>query len=554
MSINPIQDQFKKIESTDLKREILSASGGIFEKVNSLGRFLRWIKGIFTPGDAFADCRAQKVAEEIASFVNNNRASLTEIQVKTLKDKVSVLIKKKKNAAPIEMQEALDRINIVYNAKKHAATPVHTLDKGTAVVQSLAKKVTPSPQEAKIDSKESETIVLKNFEDTFKPHPRDSYDKIQRYNENVGDLKSLGGKIGFSELKKLLGITTDPDKPLLFKTLCAIGNALKFQQNNIFKEEKGSGGKSETHAYALQGENIYIIFHTAKGVPSSDAIRLNDVSVPYIMQRIDEEDRGGEKIQVGLKFGWEDKTALGGKAELGIKPRDDAHELYKILKDPETTSSHIEQFRPPLVAGSTYLDFSPKTERMDLKQSSSDHLLNALIDAAKGLEHLHQKEFVHTNLEPGALVFEKSPGDKAFKGKIRNIGWVRKAGKPMKVFRPTYNSPGGNKASRKKDNFSFGITIFELATGSLPKVFDGDGKQKIDGKGNPLVRVFAELKQEDIDKILNDAKETHQQDPLKRGMLNVAHQLLRIRTESKRGKPTRISIEEALTQLQKLKA
>ena len=103
-------------------------------------------------------------------------------------------------------------------------------------------------------------------------------------------------------------------------------------------------------------------------------------------------------------------------------------------------------------------------------------VLDIAAQVADGLDYAHQQKVVHRDVKPGNIIYDRDNGV----AKITDFGIARildcKQTRTGAVLgTPSYMSPeqvAGKKISGQSDQFSLGVTLYQLLTGGLP--FSGD--------------------------------------------------------------------------------
>lgn len=114
---------------------------------------------------------------------------------------------------------------------------------------------------------------------------------------------------------------------------------------------------------------------------------------------------------------------------------------------------------------------------------TSEELSDAVSQIANGLEYLHNSGIVHQDIKPANILIDKSSGKTIYvlsdfgissktKTKLSHSVNLKNQGTSMtEAYAPPEkfsSKKADRKPDRKGDIFSFGISIYELATGSMP--------------------------------------------------------------------------------------
>ncbi len=103
-------------------------------------------------------------------------------------------------------------------------------------------------------------------------------------------------------------------------------------------------------------------------------------------------------------------------------------------------------------------------------------VLDIAAQVADGLDYAHRQKVIHRDVKPGNIIYDRDSGA----AKITDFGIARlldsKRTRTGTVLgTPSYMSPeqvAGKKINGQSDQFSLGVTLYQLLTGSLP--FSGD--------------------------------------------------------------------------------
>jgi len=103
-------------------------------------------------------------------------------------------------------------------------------------------------------------------------------------------------------------------------------------------------------------------------------------------------------------------------------------------------------------------------------------VLDIAAQVADGLDYAHRQKVVHRDVKPGNIIYDRD----SEAAKITDFGVARildsKQTRTGTVLgTPSYMSPeqvAGKKINGQSDQFSLGVTVYQLLTGSLP--FSGD--------------------------------------------------------------------------------
>ncbi len=100
------------------------------------------------------------------------------------------------------------------------------------------------------------------------------------------------------------------------------------------------------------------------------------------------------------------------------------------------------------------------------------------LDILSAIQYMHNKGVIHRDIKPANIIIEKSTG----KAILADFGLAKKTGDSGNLTRsgemlgtPYYVSPEqakGENLSSASDIYSFGITLFEMATGKVPFIGD----------------------------------------------------------------------------------
>lgn len=114
---------------------------------------------------------------------------------------------------------------------------------------------------------------------------------------------------------------------------------------------------------------------------------------------------------------------------------------------------------------------------------TSEELIAAIVQITNGLKYLHQNGIVHQDIKPANILIDHSGGETTYvlsdfgissktKTKLSHSVNLKNQGTSMtEAYAPPEkfsSKKADRKPDRKGDIFSFGISVYELATGSMP--------------------------------------------------------------------------------------
>jgi serine/threonine-protein kinase len=158
-------------------------------------------------------------------------------------------------------------------------------------------------------------------------------------------------------------------------------------------------------------------------------------------------------------------------------------EILSRIHNHENVISYIEHGK---IDGSPYLLMEyVEGENLKLLQSRGDDVLtqfvgNIIIDMAVALEHVHDSGFMHLDFKPENVMVSRN-------GNVRLIDFDLAQPIPKGLFKPSkmpgtpsYMAPEQLKRTGidyRADIFAFGVTAYELLTGSKP--FPGETPEEV---------------------------------------------------------------------------
>src|SRR3970282_1419507 len=107
--------------------------------------------------------------------------------------------------------------------------------------------------------------------------------------------------------------------------------------------------------------------------------------------------------------------------------------------------------------------------------------MNIIARVADALDYAHKQNVVHRDIKPANIMYDPETDT----AKVTDFGIARitdssKTKTGMVLGTPSYMSPeqlAGNKIDGHSDLFSLGVTLYQLACGSLP--FQGDSMTQL---------------------------------------------------------------------------
>lgn len=297
------------------------------------------------------------------------------------------------------------------------------------------------------------------------------------YQEDAKDLQTLAKKVGYSNLLSIIGHLEASEKIIMMNTFVAIGKSFglpklfdwlySFFRVNYHKKEKDSRKNVISHAFAINGSDIFINqrkFDEGSFKIISSAIRLKDLSVPFIRIKTKKKEETGNFFQ-----------DLFIRAQTISQTKLEARLLDKLNKtnNPYLMLPYLCEIKSE--DGRALILFQKKYDGVgtQLKTAPVFHQLAAIIDYAKGLSLLHKSDFVHMDCKPPNMLLEGDLNDQRIpvKAKVSDFGTTVAKNSIIKGGTPAYLPPEvfqGNtiipnvKATPKMDSYSLGVTIYEI--------------------------------------------------------------------------------------------
>lgn len=117
-------------------------------------------------------------------------------------------------------------------------------------------------------------------------------------------------------------------------------------------------------------------------------------------------------------------------------------------------------------------DLSNKVHSLSLTMK---HRIEALLDVAKGLKHMHANGLSHGDLKPHNVMLRSDDEDNTFSAKLIDFGSLAmRDSDPVRgtygYYSPREENTPSIKKSEKSDVYAFGMTMLEVLTGLPPTV------------------------------------------------------------------------------------